>query len=107
MSYSLTARAATKAALLQSVASQLDQIVVSQPMHANDHKQAYDAVAAFVGIVPEADGMDFVISVHGSVGWKTDSEDGPKVITGAGVGVSVHMIQSAPAAEPVADKPTI
>lgn len=88
MSYSFSARGATKEAVLKAVSDQLDQVVAGQPAHARDRDAALAAVEAFVGLVPLPDGKSYVVSANGSVGWNADA---PDVLTGAGVGVSVHL----------------
>lgn len=92
MSYSFTIRADTKEAALKAVSDQLDQIVTAQPIHAADRQQAYACTEAFIEIVPPADGFEYNVSVHGSVGWKQEAADSPNVITSASVGVTVHLV---------------
>lgn len=89
MSYSFSAKGATKEDVLKSVATQLDAVVEAQPIHKVDREQAYNAVEWFLALVPEAADKDFSVSVNGSIGSLDD------VITGAGVGVSVSLIAKA------------
>lgn len=87
MSYSFSVGGATKAEVLAKVSEELDKVVAAQPMHSNDRQQAYAAAEAFVEIVPEDADKEYVVSIHGSVGWS----DTTKVIMSAGVGISVHL----------------
>lgn len=93
MSYSFSARGATREAVLKSVAEKLDEVLVAQPMHKADRDQAYNAVEWYLHIVPESADKDYSVSVNGSIGWT--GEDDAKVITGAGVGVSVSLVDKA------------
>lgn len=90
MSYSFSARGATREEVLKSVADQLKDVATAQPMHLKDCDQAYNAVEWFLHIVPEAADKDYSVSVNGSIGWT--GEDDAKIITGAGVGVSVSLV---------------
>lgn len=87
MSYSFTARGATKEDVLKHVTEQFDQIIVAQPKHAADREQAYNAAEWFLSIMPEAADQDYSLSLNGSLGWNDDG-----TITGAAVGVSVRLV---------------
>jgi hypothetical protein len=92
MSYSFSARGATKAEVIGKVSAELDKVVASQPIHSADRAQAQAAAEAFVAIIPANDeGKDFYVSVSGSVGWRgnlgVDS-----IITSASVNVSASLI---------------
>ncbi len=91
MSYSFSARGATKEAVLKSVEEKLDGVVASQPVHAADRNSAFEAVKAYIDLVTLPAGKDYSVAVHGSVGWNADA---PEVLTGAGVGVSVSYLPS-------------
>lgn len=102
MSYSFNVRAATVTAALEQIAAELDKVVASQPIHAKDRDQAFNAVKAFARLLPEnTDGHDVVVSMHGSVG-----TDGSENITGAGVGVSAHLEKAEAKKEEPATVPT-
>lgn len=89
MSYSFSARGATREALMTAVAAELDKVVEAQPIHKADREQAYNAVEWFAHIVPETDGKDLSASVSGSV---SSTED---AITAASVNVSVSLVDKA------------
>lgn len=89
MSYSFSARGATKAEVLEKVGAELDKVVAAQPAHKADREPAYNAVEWFLAVVQGTDDKDFSVSVNGSVGWNSDA---PEIITGAGVGVSVSLV---------------
>ena len=93
MSYSFSARGATKADVIAKVSAELDKVVVSQPIHAADRAQAQAAVEAFVAVIPEnADGKDFYVSVSGSVGWSGNLGAADCTITSASVNVGASLI---------------
>ena len=89
MSYSFSARGATKAEVTKKISAELDKIVVAQPVHSADRAQAQAVAEAFLALIPaNADGKDFYVSVSGSVGcYGTD----PSVVTSAGVNVSASL----------------
>lgn len=92
MSYSFSVRAANRAAVMEKIGAELDKVVASQPMHANDRDRAFAAARSFVELLPESpEGQEIQVSVHGSVGWKADGADA-NVVTGAGVGVSASLV---------------
>jgi hypothetical protein len=92
MSYSFSARGATKDECLKGVLAKMDEVVAAQPIHSTDRQQAYDAAKAFLEIIPgDADDRDFYVSVSGSVGWNgllgVDA-----VVTSVGVSVSASLV---------------
>lgn len=95
MSYSFSARGETKSDVMKAVAAGFDNVVASQPVHSADRAQAMAAVEAFLGIVPETAGKDFLVSVNGSLGWSGLLGSPEQAFTGAGVGVSVSLVQTA------------
>jgi hypothetical protein len=93
MSYSFSAKGPTRQAVLDQVKTKLDEVVAGQPIHSNDRNQAYDAVERFLGVLPDnADGMDFSVSVSGSIGWSGNTDN--EMITSAGINVSVSRVPS-------------
>jgi hypothetical protein len=98
MSYSFSVRAPTKEAVIEKIGAELDKVVEAQPMHKHDRNQAIAAAKAFVDILPDsAEGCEFSVSVHGSLGWNQgpDAEDADAAksrITGTSVGVSAGLV---------------
>jgi len=70
MSYSLSARAATKAQVMEKVSAELEKVVAQQPIHSVDRWKAYETAAEFLAMLPnEAGEKEFYVSVSGSLGW--------------------------------------
>lgn len=92
MSYSLSVRAATKAAALAEVIAKLDEVVKQQPVHAADRQQAEAAATVMVTVVPEpTDAQDVSVSVSGSVGWSGAYPDSHK-LTSASISVYASLV---------------
>lgn len=72
MSYSFSVRAASKAELHRLVEAELDNVVVSQPIHAVDRARAKEAISAFINLLRDDDSMDVLVNVHGSV-WAVEA----------------------------------
>lgn len=90
MSYSFSARGATKQEVMQKVGIELDKVVVSQPIHSADFAQARAAAESFLDIIPDAsESQDYYVSVSGSISW-----DGinPPVVKGASVNVGASLV---------------
>ncbi len=93
MSYSFSARGATKVDVTAKISAELDKVVASQPIHSADRAQAQAAAEAFLAIIPDSAGdKDFCVSVSGSVGWSGMAGTADQVLTSAGVSVSAYMI---------------
>jgi hypothetical protein len=92
MSYSFSARGATKAEVIKKVDAELNKVVASQPVHSADHAQAKAAAEAFLGVLPDPNAkQEFDVAVSGSVGWSgVLGED--QVLTSAGVNVSATLV---------------
>jgi hypothetical protein len=74
MSYSVTAKGATKNEALGDIIKQLDEVVGNQPTHAADIEQVKTSVDAFVKVLPEAAADEEVsISANGYLSWQGDS----------------------------------
>ena len=103
MSYSFSVRGANRAEVLEKIGLELDKVKDAQPMHVHDRDQALAAAKAFIELLPDSlAGHEIQVSMHGSVGWRQGHAEEPNLITGAGVGVSAHMVQVAPQATPAA-----
>lgn len=85
MSYSFSAKAATKALVLVAIAAKLDEVVVAQPVHAVDRDQALASAKEMLSVVEDDPAREISVSVHGSV-WK--SEAGVQSVS---LGVSVSF----------------
>src|SRR6266566_4997251 len=93
MSYSFSARGATKAEVMQKVTVELDKVVANQSSHSADRAQAQAAAEAFLGVIPaDAGDKDFYISVSGSVGWNGLLGAADYVVTSASVNVSACLV---------------
>ena len=87
MSYSFSARGATKAEVMQKVVAELDKVVANQSIHAADRKQAQSTAEAFLGVVRNANEQeDFYVSVSGSVSWRD------AIVTSASINVSASLV---------------
>lgn len=86
MSFSFQIRAGTPVAVMAAVSLKMDEVVESQPIHANDRDQVLAATWAFVKLVPQNDELDYSVSVNGS----TYQVEG--VTRGASVGINVGLI---------------
>lgn len=94
MSYSISAKAATKSLLLAALASKMAEVVASQPVHAADQAQALSAAESFVSLMPETppDGKAFTASMNGSI---TTTDDQPISVS---VGFNAYFTDADPAA---------
>lgn len=72
MSYSFSIRAATKAEASDKVATELSNVVNSQPVHAADREQAEAAVNSILGLLRDDGDQDISLTVSGSC-WSVDS----------------------------------
>lgn len=90
MSYSVSARGQSKAAVKAEIERQMDAVVQAQPFHAHDIDDAKAAFGAFIDSFPYTPGgKDLCASGSGSVGW-TGTQPEHK-ITSAGVSVNVYL----------------
>lgn len=92
MSYSFSARGATKEEAAKNVAAELAKVVAAQPIHAVDQAQAQAAAEAFLALVPGADGKDFHVSVHGSVSYHGTQGGADQVVSSVSVGVGASLV---------------
>lgn len=86
MSYSFAVKAASKAEAKQLVAAELDSVLASQPIHEADRQSAEAAAGAFIDLLRDDDGLDVLVSVHGSV-YVPDAG-----LQSASVGVSAQLV---------------
>lgn len=66
MSYSFHVRAASKAEAIAKVSQQMAATVKAQPFHEVDQAHALAAADAFIGLLPDSDTQDVVVSISGS-----------------------------------------
>jgi len=90
MSYSFTARGATKADVKEEVVKQLAAVVAAQPSHARDHDQAIAVAHAFIDTLTENADKDVVVAMSGGLSGHWESNDIVKV-SGANVSVSAYV----------------
>lgn len=88
MSYSISVKAPSKQAALQSLAAKFDaEVLPGQPVHAADRDQALAAATAFVSLLKDQDAADVFVQLSGSLGWASVSE-----FTSANVHVSAYFV---------------
>ena len=89
MSYSFNVTAPTKDEAKEKITAEFDKVIASQPVHAADRDAAQAAAHAFVDVLSApADGEEIRVSVHGSVGWRTEGN-----FTHSNIGVSAQRAQ--------------
>lgn len=89
MSYSFSVSGASKTEVKKAMADSFDSVVKNQPSHAADREAAVAAGSAMVDVLKDpADGQEFHVSMHGSLGWVHDA---PGEYIGAGVNVSASL----------------
>jgi hypothetical protein len=95
MSYSFSAKGATKAAATAAAVSQFEAMLVSQPVHKADREAAFANLKAHMDLVKEpGDSEEVVISMHGSIGGDIDWSAGEvRSLSNAGSGCSVSVCQ--------------
>jgi hypothetical protein len=86
MSYSFSAKGASKAALQAAVAAELAKVVEAQPVHAADRLQAAGAVATFVDLLQNDATRDYAANVSGSV---SSTDEG---LQHAGISINVSLV---------------
>lgn len=95
MSYSFNVRAKSKDEAKTLVAEQLDNVVKSQPIHANDREVAEKAFGDVLELVTVPEGRDVVVSVSGSVGWNGVMIEGKPVedleLNSANLNIAIHL----------------
>lgn len=74
MSYSFSIKVETKALAKQAVASELDKIVDSQPIHARDRAAALANATAVIDLLADDDTKDVSVSCNGYVSWNVNGD---------------------------------
>jgi len=72
MSYSISAKRATKAELETAIKAELSRIPETQPVHTSDIDQAFAAAKSLIALVSDDPERDLYCSVCGSI-WANDS----------------------------------
>jgi hypothetical protein len=93
MSYSFSAKGATKHHALADAHQKFDEMVASQPVHKVDREAAFANLQKHMDLLPEA-GTDeeVIVSMHGSVGGDMDWSTGEvRRLSTAGSGCSVSV----------------
>lgn len=94
MSYSLSAKGATKAAALAALADAFaTQVVANQKIHGADQAQALAAAEGFVGVLREpGENEEVTISLSGSLSWSSGDADASPPISSAAVNVGASIV---------------
>ena len=100
MSYSISARGATKALALAALAASFDtNVLANQPVHAADKQQALAAAEGIAGILPDDDSKDVSITMNGWLSWQNVGDESERRFAGASVSVTANLVdKEAPAA---------
>jgi hypothetical protein len=72
MSYSFSAKGATKTALQAAVVAELEKVAAAQPAHSVDVSEAAEAVEDYADLLQDDETRDYSASVSGSV-YTTDA----------------------------------
>jgi len=90
MSYSIGAKAATKAEARAALEAKFDaDVVVLQPVHARDRAAVLANVDAALSLLADDDTKDVSISVNGYVSWQTAEPQDVVPLTSVGITASV------------------
>lgn len=91
MSYSFSAKAATKAEAKVLIAEKLAEVSVNQPNHERDIVQAQVAADMFVDLLATDPTKVVFVNVSGSLGWDYAGAVDPVKITSSNVSVSAYL----------------
>lgn len=90
MSYSFSAKGATKAAAKAAVAAEFDKVIASQPVHAADKAAAIATAEAMIDVTREpAEGEEVRVSVSGYLQWQGQMDEGQFIGANVNVGAFV------------------
>ena len=95
MSYSFVIKATDKKAALSAVSSELENVVVGQPIHQRDRAVAMATAEAILNLVDDPQpGFVISVAVNGYVSWEGVLVDGKtdNPLRGASVGVSANLM---------------
>jgi hypothetical protein len=101
MSYSFDFTVATKSDAKKRVATEIDEVVRVQTVHAQDRGAALAAAHAFIDLLADDDTKDVRVSMHGSVSypWSADMDAEAVSLSQTSVGISAWHVPKA-ASEP-------
>lgn len=91
MFYGFSVRAATREELSDLIEAEFDKIVALQPIHDADREAAQNAAEGFVSALPDTEGMEFSVSVSGSVSWSGSYPEDYSVMC-AGINISASLV---------------
>lgn len=91
MSYSFSARGRTPEEVFAKAGEEFATIISTQPVHAKDEAAILAAVTAMVSPLKPQEDEQIVISVSGSLGWRSEDE-----FTSAQMGVSSWVEKAVP-----------
>lgn len=99
MSYSISAKGATKIIVLALLAAKFDQVIEAQPIHEKDKKAALATAEAMVNQLADDPDQDVRVNLNGYLSWQ-GTDDNVTIISSS-VNASAHLaareIQAKPA----------
>ena len=87
MSYSISARAATKDEVMKAISAELNKVVEHQPVHQKDIAQHLAAAELIIGLMNDDPARDIYASMSGSI-WVTE-----KGVQNASVSVNFSYLE--------------
>lgn len=91
MSYSFGVKAATKAEAYDACVAAMENVVLSQPSHAQDREQALANAKAALDLLPEVADKDVSVSMSGYLSGTWVSNDVTD-LTGVSISVNVGLV---------------
>jgi hypothetical protein len=87
MSYSFNIKAISKAAAMAAVASKVDEIVATQPIHARDRPAILANANSIIDLLADDDTKDVSVSCNGYVTWNGAGTFSPESAAFGGVSI--------------------
>lgn len=91
MSYSFVIKAASAALALAAVEAKFDEIVASQPIHANDKAQVLANAKSAIDFIAVDETRDVSVSVNGYLSWSGNTEEEGHKFTSASFSASASL----------------
>lgn len=91
MSYSFGVKAANKVEAYDACVAQMENVVLSQPSHAQDRDQALANAKAVLDLLPEVADKDVVVSMSGYLSGTWVSNDVTE-LTGVNISASAGLV---------------